>query len=102
VVGLTKWKTINIKGGLLEASNTMLGLSRRHQFDWFTESEDILRPLIDRRNKLFSVWLQSHNHQERQKFLTQRHLVARKVWECKKNGTRRRLIYPSHTLSRET
>ena len=53
--GLTKLKIV--KDGLLEASNTMLGLSRRHQPDWFTESEDILGPLIDRCNKLFSVWL---------------------------------------------
>ena len=38
--GLTKWNCI--REGLLEASNTLLGLSRRHQLDWFTEAEDVL------------------------------------------------------------
>jgi len=61
----------------------MLGLGSRYQPDWITEAEDILEPLIDRRNKLFSVWLWSHNHRDRQKFLTQRHQLAHKVWECK-------------------
>ena len=79
--GLTKWNCI--REGLLDASNTLLGLSRRHQPDWFTEAEDVLRPLIDKRNKLFSVWLQSQSHRDRQKFLTQRRHVAHKVWECK-------------------
>ena len=27
--------------------------------------------------------LRSHNHHDRQKYLTQRRLVAHKVWECK-------------------
>ena len=59
------------------------GLSRRHQSDWFTEAEDVLRPLIDKCNKLFSLWLRSQNHQDKQKFLTQRRQVAHKVRECK-------------------
>ena len=79
--GLTKWNIIRDR--LLDASNTMLGLSRRHQPDWFTKAEDVLRPLIDKRNKLFSLWLQSQNHQDRQKILTQRHQVAHKVQEGK-------------------
>ena len=29
------------------------------------------------------MWLRSHNHRDGQKFLTQRHQVAHKVWECK-------------------
>jgi len=96
--GLTKWK--NIKDGLLEASNSMLGLSRRHQPDWFSKSEEILRPLIDRHNKFFSVWLQSHNHRDRQKFLT---LAARKVWECKNKWYQEKdKSIPSRALSRET
>ena len=42
--GLTKWSVV--RDGLLDASTTMFGLSRRHQPDWFTEVEDMLRPLI--------------------------------------------------------
>ena len=49
--GLTKWTFI--RDGLLDASNTMLGFSRRHRPDWFAEAEDMLRPLFDKCNKLF-------------------------------------------------
>ena len=79
--GLTKWNVV--RDGLLDASTTMLGLSKRYQPDWFVEAENVLRPLIDRRNNLFSLWLRSSNHRDRQKYLTQRRLVVRKVWECK-------------------
>ena len=43
----------------------------------------MLRLLIDEHNKLFSLWLRSYNHHDRQKYLTQRRLVAHKVWERK-------------------
>jgi len=49
--GLTKWGFI--RDELLDASNTMLEFSRRHQPDWFTKAEDLLRPLIVKCNKLF-------------------------------------------------
>ena len=32
---------------------------------------------------VLSLWLRSYNHCDRQKYLTQRRLVACKVWECK-------------------
>ena len=75
--GLTKWSVV--RDGLLVASTTMLGLSKIYQPDWFVEAEDVLRPLIDKRNNLFSLWLRSYNHRDQQKYLTQRHLVARNL-----------------------
>jgi len=37
-----KWNCI--REGLLDVSNTILGLSGRHQPDWFAGAEDVLRP----------------------------------------------------------
>ena len=54
--GLTKWSLF--RDGLLNVNNTMLGFNRRHQPDWFTEAEDVLRPLID---KSFLLWLEKAN-----------------------------------------
>ena len=68
---------------LLDASTTLLGLSKGYQPDWFVEAEDVLRALIDKCNNLFSLWLWSYNYRDRHKYLTQGRLVARKVWECK-------------------
>ena len=53
--GLTKWSVV--RDGSLDVSThlTMLGLSKRYQPDWFVEAEDVLRPLIDKYNNLFSL-----------------------------------------------
>ena len=95
--GLTKWSVV--RDGLLDASTAMLGLSKRYQPDWFVEAEDVLRLLIDKRNNLISLWLRSYNHRDRQKYLIQRRLVARKVWECKNRWYQEKARYIQAALS---
>ena len=78
---LAQWTVI--KEGLLEASGEMLGWSSRKHPDWFIAAESILRPFIDKRNRLFSLWLRSGCHGDQQKYLMQRQCVDATVRTCK-------------------
>ena len=78
---------------LLDTNTTMLGLSGRHHPDWFTGAEDVLRLLINKRNKLFSLVVVST--------VINRNIYHRGV-KCRSvstDGTRRRLnLFKLHFL----
>ena len=57
-------------------SSEQLGWSSRRQPNWFIAAANTLRPLIDKRNQLFSLWLRSGRHDDQQRFLIQRWCVA--------------------------
>ena len=67
----------------LGGEQQQLGWSSRRQPNWFIAAANTLRPLIDKRNQLFSLWLRSGRHDDRQRYLTQRRCVAIAVRTCK-------------------
>ena len=81
VTGLQKWEAI--RDGLVNAAETTLGHEKRNQPDWFKENETILRKHIDKRNLLFSKWLRTQHHIDRQQYVAQRRLVASEVKRVK-------------------
>ena len=47
------------------AARSELGQADRREADWFRESEGVLRPLFEKRSRLFTQWLNSGNLRER-------------------------------------
>ena len=47
---------------LQKAGDMILGEEQRKHADWFRESESVLKPLLERRNRLYMTWL--NNRQE--------------------------------------
>ena len=72
-----------VKENLLEASSELLDWSSRKHPDLFIAAESTLRPLIDKHNHLFSLWLRSGHQGDRQRYLTQRQCVLATVRTCK-------------------
>ena len=81
VDGLAQWTVF--KECILEVSSEWLGWSGRKQPNWFIAAANTLRPLNDKHNQLFSLWLRSGHHDDRQRYLTQRQCVAIAVRTCK-------------------
>ena len=50
-----KWESV--KAGLCETSESVLDYETRRQPDWFRESEADLKPLLERRTSLYTLWL---------------------------------------------
>ena len=67
-----------IKTGLVGAAEEVLGHEERRQPDWFRDNVDVLEPLFQQRNQLYTKWLGSGNTIDRQKFVKAR-LDARKA-----------------------
>ena len=62
-----KWSTL--KCALCEAAGTDLGYSNRIQPDWFQDSATKIRPLIEKRNKLYSLWMSTSKERDKRKFV---------------------------------
>ena len=60
-----KWGAV--KAALCEPAEVVLGFEARKQPDWFHESEAAIKPLLEDRNKLYSLWQSNgqSNGQER-------------------------------------
>ena len=82
VSGKQKWKTIRDSVG--KAAENAVGYEKRRQPDWFKESETTLRKCTDKSNNLFSQWLRTHHHSDRQRYVAQRRLVAAEIKRAKK------------------
>ena len=67
----------------MKAAENAVGYEKRRQPDWFKESETTLRKCIDKRNNLFSQWLRTHHHSNRQRYVAQRRLVAAEIKRAK-------------------
>ena len=67
----------------MNAVESTLGHEKRNQPDWFKENETILWKHIDKLNLLFSKWLRTQHHSDRQRYVTQRRLVASEVKRVK-------------------
>ena len=57
-----------MKSALTETASSMLGKVRRCHPDWFKESIDELKPLLEHRNTLYTKWLKSGQIQDHLSF----------------------------------
>ena len=73
--GIRKWEIM--RDGMMTAAERVLGWESRRQPDWFQENVTTLKQLITKRNQLFSQWLKTHHHSDRQRYVAQRRAVAK-------------------------
>ena len=74
---------VSVKDCMVKTCDDFLERGHRKQPDWFTDAERFLRPMIAKRNVLFSRWLLSGHGVDRQKYLSQRRSVASAVGSSK-------------------
>ena len=79
--GQTQWFVI--RDCMLQTWSEMLGRDGRKQPDWFAAAQSSLRPLISKRNAMFSRWLRSGRAVDRQRYLSQKRCVASAVRSSK-------------------
>ena len=60
-----------------------LVLTLAMQADWYRESESVLRPLFEERNRLYTLWLSTGLEKDRKKFAEARSVARRAVRESK-------------------
>ena len=65
-----KWNTL--KRALSDAAEADLGHSKRRQPDWFQDNSSKIRSLIEKRNKMYSLWLSTGMQRDKHKFVTAR------------------------------
>ena len=58
-----KWSTLNC--ALCVAAGADLGYFNRRQSDWFQDSVTKIRPLIEERNKLYSLWMSTSKERDK-------------------------------------
>ena len=58
-----KWNTL--KSALSDAAEADLGHSKRRQPDWFQDNSSKIRSLIEKRNKMYSLWLSTGMQRDR-------------------------------------
>ena len=78
--GQAQWSAI--RDSMMQTCNEKLRRGKK-QPDWFVAAESSLRPLISKRNELFSRWLLSGSAVVRQRYLSQRSRVAGAVRSSK-------------------
>lgn len=89
--GVRKWEIM--RDGMVSAAESVLGWENRRQPDWFQENITVLQQLITKRNKLFSQWMKTHHHSDRQRYVAQRRAVS---------TTRDSIERAAHVLDRVT
>ena len=80
-----------LKDGILESGRTILGIDGRRQPDWFRDNSAILKPLLSLWNALFTRWLQSQCHQDRQRYVAKEELSHRQSIPLRMIGSSRKL-----------
>ena len=58
-----KWGAV--KAALCETAEAVLVLEARKQLNWFRESEAAIKPLLEERNKLYSLWQSTGQERDR-------------------------------------
>ena len=81
--GTAKEKWNVMRDAMCSAARSELGLADRREADWFRESEDVLRPLFEKRNKLSTQWMCSGKSRDKSKLVEARRAVRRTVREVK-------------------
>ena len=65
-----KWGAV--KAALCETAEAVLGFEMRKQPDWFRESEAAIKPLLEEKNKLYSLWQRTGQERDRKKLALSR------------------------------
>ena len=52
-----------MRAALVDTALEILGRVRRSQLDWFSGSEDIVKPYLQERNVAYTKWLANNNIQ---------------------------------------
>jgi len=78
---MNKWNVL--RDGCVNAGNELLGRDCRRQPDWYKDSVCTLQPQIASRNALFTQWLQSWCHRDRQRYVELRKTVTAAVRKAK-------------------
>ena len=76
-----KWSAI--KDALQKAAKCCSRLEKRRQPDWFRDSYNCLKPLIEDRNKLYARWVSTGNQGDKRKYCTQRRFTRKVIREAK-------------------
>ena len=71
------------KDALQKAAKCCLRLEKRRQPDWFRDSYNCLKPLIEDRNKLYARWVSTGNQEDKRKYCTQRRFTRKVIREAK-------------------
>ena len=82
-----KWSAI--RSALVEAGKEVLGQERQHP-DWFRESSEILEPLFQRRDLLYTKWLSSGHAVDHRKYLKSRQDARKAVRNAKDTWFKRK------------
>ena len=81
-----------MKAGLCETAESVLGYETRRQPDWFRESEADLKPLLERRTRLYTLWLSTARERDRKKFAKVHSNARRAVQGAKDNWFERKAL----------
>ena len=76
-----KWNMM--RDVICSVARSMRGQAERREADWFGESEDMLRPLFEKRSRLFNQWLCSGKIQDKRKFVEARRIARKAVRDVK-------------------
>ena len=79
--GEKMWEMLS--DGVKKSAEKVFGWEKRLQPEWFRDSFVDLKKLISKRNLLFSKWLGTHHHRDRQRYVSQRRKVAHEVKRAK-------------------
>ena len=85
-----KWESV--KSGLCETAESVLGYETRRQPDWLRESEADLKPLLERRTRLYTLWLSTARERDRKKFAKACSDARRAVWGAKEDWFQRKAL----------
>ena len=76
-----KWGAV--KAALCETAEVVVGFEVRKQPDWFHESEAAIKPSLEERNKLYSLWQSTGQERDRKKIALSCTQVGHEIKEAK-------------------
>ena len=76
-----KWGAV--KAAQCETAEAVLGFEARKQPDWFRESEAAIKLLLEKRNKLYSLWQSTGQERDRKKLALSRTQAKHEIREAK-------------------
>ena len=84
---------------VIKVASRTLGYEQGKQPDWFKENEPHLKKIIDKRNNLFSKWLRSNQHSDKQRCVAQRRVVALEIRRAKNDWYQKKASEIEHGMT---
>ena len=81
--GTAHEKWIMMRNVMCSVARSVLGQAERREADWFGESEDMLRPLFEKKSRFFNQWLCSGKIRDKRKFVEARRITRKAVRDVK-------------------